>query len=746
MTNQSVQATLPVLGMHCAGCAAAVEKALGRETPGVLSAAVNLADDSVTVSYDPSRVGPDALAAAVAAAGFELVLPTPEMSAEETARAARRREETAHRREFLVGAVFTAPLFVLSMARDLGLAAPWLHAAWMPWLLGALATPVQFVTGRTFYAGAWRGLRAGAANMDTLVSLGAGAAYLHAVALLLAPGLGGHSGFETAAVILTLVRLGKLLEARARGRAGDAIAALLALAPERACLLSGGTERDVPVAALRPGDVVRVRPGERVPVDGLVTGGHAAVDESMFTGEPLPADRGPGDEVLGGSIDRDGLLTVRVTAVGEQTALARVAGLVRRAQQSKAPVQRLADRVAAVFVPAIAAAALLAFAGWWAIGGEFAPALTRLIAVLVVACPCALGLATPTAVMVGTGLAARHGVLFRDAAALERAHRVSTLLVDKTGTLTAGRPEATDWIVADGCNLSPERFADFVQAAEAPSEHPVGRALAVAAADRPRPVATSFRAVPGHGVTAVVAGSEVRVGKPAWIAPQGAPAELRDEADRLAGEGRTVMLVEVDGSVAGLVAVRDALRPESAAAVLDLETLGVDVIMLTGDGPLAAAAVARDLGIGQVFDSATPSDKAAVVAGFLADCCVVGMVGDGVNDAPALATADVGFAVGHGSHIAIEAADVTLVRGGLGAVRRARELSRLTMRTVRQNLAWAFGYNLVLIPVAAGALHGVTGLPAALRDFHPMLAAAAMAFSSVSVVLNSLRLGRRRIV
>lgn len=743
MPNPSVQATLPVLGMHCASCAASVEKALGRDTPGVLEAAVNLADNTVTVSYDPALVGHETLAAAVAAAGFELVLPSAGMSAEEAGRGARRREEARHRRDFLVGAVFTTPLFVLSMARDMGLGATWLHAAWMPWLLGALATPVQFVTGRAFYVGAWRGLRAGAANMDTLVSLGAGSAYLHAAALLVMPGLGGHSGFETAAVILTLVRLGKLLEARARGRAGDAITALLALAPDRASLLSDGVEHDVPVSRLRPGDVVRVRPGERVPVDGLVSEGHAAVDESMFTGEPLPADRGPGDEVLGGSIDRDGLLTVRVTAVGEQTALARVTALVRRAQQSKAPVQRLADRVAAVFVPVIAVVALLTFAGWWAFGGAFAPALTRMIAVLVVACPCALGLATPTAVMVGTGLAARHGVLFRDAAALERAHRVNTLLVDKTGTLTAGRPAATDWVVAEGSDLSPPRFAALVRAAETPSEHPVGRSLAAGAARLP--VATSFRAVPGHGVTAVVDGCEVRVGKPAWIVPQGAPADLQTVADRLAGEGRTVMLVEVDGTVAGLVAVRDALRPDAAAAVQDLDARGVDVIMLTGDGPLAAAAVARELGIQQVFDSATPQDKAAVVGGFLADCCTIGMVGDGVNDAPALATADVGFAVGHGSHIAIEAADVTLVRGGLGAVQRARELSRLTMRTVRQNLAWAFGYNLVLIPVAAGALHGVPGLPPMLRDFHPMLAAAAMAFSSVSVVLNSLRLGRRRL-
>ncbi len=745
MPNQPVQATLPVLGMHCAGCAASVEKALAHDTPGVLAAAVNLADNTVTVSYDPGRADAAALAAAVATAGFALVMPAPGTTAEEAGRAARRLEEAAHRREFLVGAVFTAPLFLLSMARDLGFSAPWLHAAWMPWLLGALATPVQLVTGRTFYAGAWRGLRAGAANMDMLVTLGAGAAYLHAVALLVAPDLGGHPGFETAAVILTLVRLGKLLEARARARTGDAIASLLALAPERAALLRDGIERDVPVSDLRPGDVVRVRPGERVPVDGLVCEGIAAVDESMFTGEPLPADRGPGDEVLGGSINRDGLLTVRVTAVGERTALARVAALVRRAQQSKAPVQRLADRVAAVFVPAIAGLALLVFAGWWIFGGDFAPALTRLIAVLVVACPCALGLATPTAVMVGAGLAAHHGVLFRDAAALERAHHVNTLLVDKTGTLTEGRPEATDWIVAEGSGTTPDEFAALVRAAESPSEHPVGRALAAGHRHAAAPSATSFRAVPGHGVTAVVDGRDVRVGKPAWIAPLGAPADLQAAADRLAGEGRTVMLVEVDGNVDGLVAVRDTLRPEAAAAVQDLESLGVDVIMLTGDGPLAAAVVARELGIGQVFDSATPRDKAAVVGGFLADCCTVGMVGDGVNDAPALATADVGFAVGHGSHIAIEAADVTLVRGGLGAVRRARELSRLTMRTVRQNLAWAFGYNLVLIPVAAGALHGLTGLPAALRDFNPMLAAAAMAFSSVSVVLNSLRLGRRRL-
>lgn len=733
--------TLPVLGMRCAGCSGNVERALNERTEGVVEASVNLALERATITYDPARIDLDGLAAVVSGAGYTLVLPDPDRSVALAQEEAQDREIARNRRELILGLACTVPLALLALGRGANWWGGWADTAAFGWAMWALATPVQVIVGRSFYVGGYRSLRGGGANMDVLVALGSSVAYFASLAVLVLPGVDGPLHFPTAAMILTLIRLGKLLEARARRRATGAVRGLLDLAPETAHLIGPLGETDVPVARIAPGDRVRVRPGERVPVDGEVVEGRAAVDMSAFTGEPLPVDCGPGDTVLGGAINRDGALVVRATAVGADSALAHITRLVEGAQEGKAPVQRLADRVAAVFVPVIVLIALGTFAAWWILGGEFQPALMRLTAVLVVACPCALGLATPVAVAVGSGLGARHGLLFRDPETLERTRGVNLLLVDKTGTITEGRPVVTDWLPARDADLDTDTLRDLVAAAEAPSEHPLGRALA-GDADAAR--AGDFHATPGRGVTAIVDGRRIRVGAGDWIAPDGLPEDLETYRRTLAAAGKTVVAVEIDDAPAGLAAISDEVRPGAAAAVTGLEARGIDVIMLTGDVQTAADAVAREVGINQAVASVRPEEKARIVREFHADCAVVGMVGDGVNDAPALAEADVGFAMGSGSDIAIATAGVTLVRGDLGDVLRAIRLSDRTLTTIRQNLAWAFGYNLLLVPAAAGALSGIDALPGLLRDVHPILAAAAMAASSLTVVFNSLRLGRAR--
>ena len=779
------EVTLPVTGMTCANCAAAVERTLRRRVPGVRRASVNLATESVTVAFEPAAAGLADLAAAVARAGYGLVLPAAagadgadspdgvggaagaDSAAERAARAA---HERRLRRELAVGAAFSTPLVALAMGRDLGLLGAWALAGWVGWLMAALAAPVQFYTGLGYYRGGWRSLRAGAANMDVLVALGSSVAFGFSLAVLLRPALGEHVYFETAAVIVTLIKLGKLLEARARGRAGAALRALLDLAPGTAHRLRPGpagegalVEEDVPATALRRGDRVVVRPGERLPADGVVREGRSAVDESLLTGEPLPVDKGPGDRVHGGTLNHEGRLEVELTGVGADTALARIARLVQQAQTGRPPIQRLADRVSAVFVPAIVSVALLTGALWWALGGDLATALVRVTAVLVIACPCALGLATPTAVLVGTGVGARHGILFRDAEALELAHRVSVILLDKTGTLTVGRPVVAAWAGAGDTPDGPAPTATAAGAAEPPldaatrrliaaaedgSEHPLARAIVAAAREEGAswPAPAEFAAAPGRGVTAVVEGRRVQVGRPPWLAEQGVDlAPLAPALARWQEAGHTVVAAAVDGRAAGLVALADREKPDAAAAVAALRALGATPVMVTGDQPRAAQAIAARLGIAEVEAGLLPADKEAAVRRHQATGRVVAMVGDGINDAPALARADVGVALGTGADIAAEAAAVTLIRGELAGVGRALRLSRATLRVIRQNLFWAFFYNLALVPAAAGALHGATALPGPVRDLHPILAATAMALSSLTVVLNSLRLGRARL-
>ena len=746
LTPATRKVDLPVVGMTCTNCSAAVERVLAKKTPGVVAATVNFGTETASVEYDPAVTSLEAMAAAVKKAGYELVLPVggeAAVAAEDAEAQARAAELRAQQRAFAVGVIFTLPLFVLSMGRDFGLWGAWSHAAWVNWFFLALATPVQFYTGWGYYEGGFKSLRNRSANMDVLVALGSSVAFVYSLAVLLLPGLGHHVYFETSAMIITLIKLGKLLEARAKGQASAAIRALMDLAPKVAHLDDNGVERDVPAGQVRPGQVVVVRPGEAIPVDGLVVAGRSAVDEAMLTGESIPVDKTEGDAVFGSTVNQQGRLKVRATGVGSETALAQIIRLVRQAQGSKAAIQRLADRVSAVFVPTIIAIALITLAVWWLVGGQFVPALIRMVAVLVIACPCALGLATPTAIMVGTGKGATLGILFKNSEALETAHRLDTVVLDKTGTITQGKPQLTDWEPLEGGQG--QQALALTASAESASEHPIARAVVEGARLRGAALTEpqEFEAHSGFGVSARVDGHAVRVGKPDWFRGEGRLDRGHDElVNRLAGQGKTVMLVIVDGRPAGILAVADQEKPGAAQAIAEIKALGVTPVMLTGDNRQAAGAIAARVGIAEVEAEVLPDQKEARVRARQEQGRVVGMVGDGINDAPALARADVGIAIGTGTDVAMEASDVTLVGGDLKGVARAIRLSRATMRTIRQNLFWAFFYNLALVPLAAGVLHSVTWLPVFIRDLHPVMAAGAMALSSITVVSNSLRLGR----
>ena len=756
----------PVVGMTCANCAAAVERTLLKKAEGVHEARVNLANETVSVLWDASVTDPETLAAAVADAGYELIVPRSGDAAddhgsiEDRARAARLAETAARRRELLVGVVCTVPLFTLSMGNDFALLGPLTGKPWLPWLFLLLATPVQLYTGHRFVVGAWKSLRNRRANMDVLVSLGSYTAYLYSVAVLLLPGLGHHVYFETSALILTLVQVGKLLEARARSHTSDAIRGLMNLAPQTARRLGeDGKPRLVPADKLRPGDRLLVRPGEKVPVDGVIEQGSSSLDESLLTGESLPVDKGPGDTVFGATINLAGQLRIEARGVGADSVLAQIVRRVEEAQASRAPIQDLADRVSAVFVPVMVATALLTFGLWWALGGDFVAAMLRMVAVLVIACPCALGLATPTAIMVGMGRGAASGILFRSSEALEAAQRLDTLLLDKTGTLTTGRPKVTAVIAAEGVGEA----AALARAAavESTAEHPIARAVVAEAEGRELswPEPENATTIAGQGVEATVDGVVTRVGKPAWaLGGEALPPELDRRRRELETGGETVFVVALLGPLEGqashgtgritalaLLAVSDPPRPEAAGVVAELRRLGLHPVLLTGDRRPAAEAVARAVGIDEVVAEVLPQDKDDAVLAHQAKGRKVGMVGDGINDAPALARADVGIALGSGADLAMEAADITLVGSDLAAVPRAIALSKATLRTIRENLFWAFAYNLLLVPVAAGVLAPFAAVPAPLRQLHPAFAAAAMALSSITVVLNSLRLGRRRL-
>jgi len=735
--------TFAVSGMHCAACQVRVQGAL-QTLPGVTDAAVNLMTNSATVTYDPARVTADAVVDRVRSTGYEAAAPADDASAIEEQEALDRERAAEFRHlSWQAGAAIAAGVVVA--------VAPLPRVVLLGITLAVMAWP-----GRHFYLGAWSAARHRTADMNTLIAVGTGAAFLYSVVATLAPAVFVRRGvpsdvyFEAVVFIIALVLVGNALESRATRKTAAALRALIALRPAVARVERAGVEVEIALDAVRVGDVVVVRPGERIPVDGVILRGTSAVDESLVTGESLPIDKGPGDRVIGGALNSAGAFTYRVSAVGRDTTLARIVALMRSAQGSRAPIQRVADRVSAVFVPTVMAIAVVTFVVWLALapGGPssvWVRALAASVSVLIIACPCAMGLAVPTAIMVASGKGAQLGVLIKGGEALQRLRAVDTIVLDKTGTITAGQPAVTDIVVrGTPSDEATRRLLRLVGSLEQSSEHPLGRAVVRRAIGDGVVLARpdTFRAVAGAGATGIVDGVAVAAGNAALMATLAVDiAAMAADAERAWAEGKTVTYVSAGGQLAGLLALADPIRPTSRDAIARLIALGLDVVMLTGDAPRTADAIAREAGIARVVAGVLPAGKVEEIERLQRAGHVVAMVGDGINDAPALAAADVGIAIGTGSDVAIEAADVTLLRGDLQGVARAVTLARRTMRIIKQNLFWAFAYNVIGIPIAAGVLYPVWGVM-----LSPVLASAAMAVSSVSVVSNSLRLGRARIV
>jgi Cu+-exporting ATPase len=737
----------PVGGMTCASCVARVEEALS-SVPGVISANVNLASEKATVEYTEGTNIAD-LRRAVEEAGYTM---GQEAETLEDVTIAAQRELRGVRNRFIFAAIFAVSIMALMWVPSF---------SGKPYLLWVLATPVQFWAGCRFYRGAWGALRHKTADMNTLVAVGTSAAYFYSVVAVLFPSLFTSAEvelglyFDTSAMIVTLILLGRFLETRARGQTSEVIKKLIGLNPETALVIRDGEEREISVEDVLVGDLVVVRPGERISVDGIIREGYSSIDESMITGESIPVEKKAGDEVIGASINKTGSFKFEATRVGKDTTLAQIIRLVEEAQGSKAPIQRLADVIASYFVPIVIGIAIITFTVWYFAGPSpsLIYALLSFVAVLIIACPCAMGLATPTAIIVGTGKGAEHGVLIKSAGTLETSHKIRAVLLDKTGTLTQGKPRVTDIIALPP--TSEDEVLRLAASAEHGSEHPLGEAIAKAALEKTLSIspASDFNAIPGRGIEASMVGKKLLLGNLSLMSEKGLPLNgLGEEAERLRAKGKTVMFLGIDSHIAGIIALADTLKPDAKSAVAALHNMGIEVMMLTGDNQLTAEAIAREAGIDRILAEVLPEHKAEEVKKLQDEGHVVAMVGDGINDAPALAQADVGIAIGTGTDVAVETGDITLISGDLGGIVTAISLSKRTMRAIKQNLFWAFAYNTALIPVAAGVLYiafGNTGVPSGLHfilgDYgflNPILAAFAMAASSITVVSNSLRLKR----
>ncbi|MWC28025.1 heavy metal translocating P-type ATPase [Paenibacillus sp. MMS18-CY102] len=750
MNNQTEfeQTTLQITGMTCAACAARIEKGLNR-LPGVNQATVNFTMETAMVDFDHAHVSVADLTQKVEQLGYH----ANEKRSEEAVAIDKQREIKQKKQQLLLSALLSLPL-LWSMVSHFSFTS-WIYIPEFlmnPWVQLALATPVQFVIGRSFYIGAYKALRNRSANMDVLVVLGTSAAYLYSLYKTIdwstaveAHGHAKHAPdlyYETSAILITLILLGKWFEVLAKGRSSEAIKKLLGLQAKTANVIRDGELLTLPIEAVIVGDHVIVKPGDKIPVDGQVIEGYSTIDESMLTGESIPVDKQAGDTVIGGTVNRNGSLTIQATKVGAETALAQIIKVVEDAQGSKAPIQRVADVISGIFVPIVVGIALVTFIVWflWVTPGEFAHALEKAIAVLVIACPCALGLATPTSIMAGSGRAAEYGILFKGGEQLETLHKINTVVLDKTGTVTKGKPELTDILLAEGLaaqGLNETRVLQLIASAENHSEHPLASAIVTGLVAKGVTLLAveQFQAIPGFGIQAKVDGSEILIGTRRLLQREGIAISSSVSAamEALENDGKTAMLAVIDSHYAGLVAVADTIKESSREAVAGLLQAGIEVIMLTGDNERTAQAIAKQAGITRVIAEVLPDGKAAEIKKLQAEGKLVAMVGDGINDAPAIATADVGIAIGTGADIAMEAADVTLMRGELTSITEAIAMSRRTMANIKQNLVWALGYNTLGIPVAA------IGLLA------PWVAGAAMALSSVSVVLNALRLQRAKL-
>lgn len=721
---------LKIVGMSCAACASRIERKLNK-MEGIMGAGVNLALERANFEYDPSVVSIKEIEQAITDLGFQ-AFSQQEAEAVDREKEAREQELSYQKKRLIISAVLSAPLLLFMIFEWVGLHLP-ISMEVMHWLSFTLATPVQFYVGWQFYRGSYKALKNGSANMDVLVALGTSSAYFYSIALLVENSM--HSYFEVAAVLITLVIFGKTLEARAKGRTSEAIKKLIGLQAKTARVIRQGIEKDIPIEEVVMGDMVVVRPGEKIPVDGVVKEGSSAVDESMLTGESIPVDKKPEDQIIGATINKNGVLRFEATRVGKDTALAQIVRLVEEAQGSKAPIQRVADQVSAYFVPAVVALAIITGVAWYFVSGDFTRALVGFVSVLVIACPCALGLATPTAIMVGTGKGAENGILIKGGEHLEKTHKVNAIVLDKTGTITKGEPEVTDILTVTN-DFSEADVLAVAGAAERDSEHPLATAIVKKAKEETKELdrATDFSAIPGHGIKAVVKGHEVLLGNAKLMVDEGLDlGDLRSGIEALEAQGKTVMNLAIDGKLAGAIAVADTVKEHSEEAIKELQKMGIAVYMITGDNQRTAYAIAKQVGITNVLAEVLPEHKAEEVEKLKKQGLVVAMVGDGINDAPALVTADVGMAIGTGTDVAMEAADITLMRGDLRSIVSAIRLSKATMGVIKQNLFWALFYNMLGIPLAAFGI------------LSPVIAGAAMAMSSVSVVTNSLRLRGTRV-